>query len=227
MGRPKSDKTIDQILDEFLDEQDERVGQATFNKYETVIRLYRAYMERYWPGHKQEEYDKLTGAGGTYCGTFGAEDITEGFTEFLDYFMPYKVLGGTGTMKAAGPVIKKLNKWLVQKGYTQADEVVTDRLKELGRDLGPSQDLCDRLYEWVRENEPTNYGETVQGHFIISRVETGKIWLEPIMTGGATIGPIPVPKAISKSCKEGWDIGGAVAKTARGWRLIEVWNVSP
>ena len=115
---------------------------------------------------------------------FGAEDIGEGFTEFLDYFMPNKVLAGTGTMKAAGTVIKKLSKWLVEKGYSQADEAVADRLRELGRDLGPSQDLRDRLYEWVLENEPAKYGETVQGHFVISRVEPGKIWLDPIMTGG-------------------------------------------
>ena len=204
MGRPKSDKTIEKILEEFLDDKEARLGQSTFDKYETIIHLYKLYLERYWPGHAHGEYDKITEAGGTYWSTFVAEDIGEGFTEFLDYFMPNKVLAGTGTMKAAGTVIKKLNKWLVEKGYSQADEAVTDRLKELGRDLGPSQDLCDRLYEWILENEPGKYGETVQGHFVISRVEIGKIWLEPIMTGSATIGPVPVPKGISKSCKAGW-----------------------
>ena len=66
-----------------------------------------------------------------------------------------------------------------------------------------------------------------QGHFIVSKVEPGQIWLEPIMSSTGTLGPIPVSKALSKSCKVGWDIGGAVAKTAKGWRLVEVWNVSP
>jgi hypothetical protein len=28
-------------------------------------------------------------------------------------------------------------------------------------------------------------------------------------------------------CKVGWDIGGMVVKTPKGWRLVEVWNVSP
>ena len=125
--------------------------------------------------------------------------------------MPNKVLAGTGTMKAAGTVIKKLNKRLVERGYRQADEAVTDRLKELGRDLGSSQDPCDRLYESILENKPAKYGETDRGPFrdLPSR-SPGEIWLEPIMTGSVTIGPVPVPKGISKSCKAGWDIGGAV-----------------
>jgi len=28
-------------------------------------------------------------------------------------------------------------------------------------------------------------------------------------------------------CKEDWDIGGVLGTTAGGWRLVEVWNVSP
>jgi hypothetical protein len=25
----------------------------------------------------------------------------------------------------------------------------------------------------------------------------------------------------------GWDVGGVVGETAQGWRLVEVWNISP
>ena len=158
---------------------------------------------------------------------FRCRGYRRGFGEFLDYFLPRKVVGEGAATKAAGTVIKKLNKWLVEKGYCQPDEVVSDGLMEIGRNLGPSQDLFDRLSEWVLANEPSEYGETVEGHFIVSKVEPGQIWLEPIMSSKGTLGPIPVSKAISKSCKSGWDIGGAVAKTAKGWRLVEVWNVSP
>jgi hypothetical protein len=227
MSPPKSNKTIDQILDEFLDDQEARLSHSSFTKYETIIRLYKAYLERYWPGHEQKEYDAITKKGGTYCATFGAEDITEGFSEFLGYFMPHKVLGGTGTMKAAGTVIKKLNKWLVAKGYTEADEVTSDSVKELGRDLGASQSLLDKLTDWVEDHKPSNYQKAIEGHFWIERIEPGQLWLGSIDTNDTVDGPVPVPKAISKSCKEGWDIGAAVAKTAEGWRLLEVWNISP
>ena len=144
-----------------------RLGQSTFDKYETIIHLYKSYLERYWPGHARgirQDYRRRRHV----LRHLRSRGYQRGIHRVLDYFMPNKVLAGTGTMKAAGTVIKKLNKWLVEKGYSQADEAVTDRLKELGRDLGPSQDLCDRLYEWVLENEPAKYGETVQGHFVIS-----------------------------------------------------------
>jgi hypothetical protein len=227
MSPPKPSKTIDQILDEFLADQEDRLSHSSFTRYKTVISLYRSYMERYWPGHEQKEYDAITKKGGTYCATFGAEDITEGFSEFLGYFMPHKVLGGAGTMKAAGTVIKKLNKWLDEKGYIEKDEDASESVKELGRDLGASQALLDQLADWVDDHKPSQYQKTIEGHFWIERIEPGQLWLDSIDTSDTVSGPVPVPKAISKSCKVGWNIGGAVAKTAEGWRLLEVWNISP
>jgi hypothetical protein len=63
------------------------------------------------------EYDQVTKAGGIYCGTYGPEGVAGAFFMFLDYFMPHKVLCGSGTEKAAPAVIRKLAKWLVAKGY--------------------------------------------------------------------------------------------------------------
>jgi hypothetical protein len=109
-------KTIDVVLDEFLTEQKARWSHTTYLKYETVVRMLKAYMEGYWPGH-DSEYERVTKGGGTYCGTYGPKDIAGAFCMFLDYFMPYKVLCGRGTEKAAPTVIRKLAKWLVAKGY--------------------------------------------------------------------------------------------------------------
>ena len=116
MAKAKSGKSIDEVLDEFLAEQRGRVARSTYAKYETVVRLLKRYMESYWPGH-DGEYDAVTKAGGTYCGTYGPEDIAGAFGMFLDYFMPHKVLGGSRTETAAPTVIRKLAKWLVRKGY--------------------------------------------------------------------------------------------------------------
>ena len=55
----------DEVLDEFLAEQEARWGPATYRRYETVVTLLRAYLERYWPGH-DGEYERVTKAGGTY-----------------------------------------------------------------------------------------------------------------------------------------------------------------
>jgi hypothetical protein len=36
-----------------------------------------------------------------------------------------------------------------------------------------------------------------------------------------------VPNQVTALCEPGWDIGGVVVKVGKGWRLVEVWNVSP
>jgi hypothetical protein len=112
----KPAKTIDEVLDEFLDEQEARWSPATFVKCATVIDLLEAYMEQHWPGHDGEQ-ERVRQAGGTYCGSYGPEDLKESFVPFLDYFMPHKVVGSQGTFQAAPRVVRKLAKWLVAKGY--------------------------------------------------------------------------------------------------------------
>src|SRR3954462_2457828 len=143
MSTPKRGKTINQLFEEFLADQEARLSPKTFDKYETIIRLYRSYLESYWPGHSGKDYNAVTKTKGTYCGTYGADDITSGFSEFLGYFMPRKVIAGNETMKAAGTVVKKLAKWLVEKGYAKGDESVRDMVGRAARDLPAGQKILD------------------------------------------------------------------------------------
>jgi len=112
----KPKKTIEDVFDEFIDEQEARLSQAGFEKYATVLDLLEAYMERYWPGHDGDR-EKITKGGGTYCGTYGPEDIAGAFGMFLGYFMATKVICGSVTEKAASTVVRKLAKWLAATGY--------------------------------------------------------------------------------------------------------------
>ena len=71
MSTPKPDKTIDQLFEEFLADQEARLSPKTFDKYEGIIHLYRSYMESYWPDHSGKDYDAVTkakpaGAKGNY-----------------------------------------------------------------------------------------------------------------------------------------------------------------
>ena len=118
MDTTKPSKAISQVFEEFLADQKDRISPKTFSKYQSIIQLYESYLESYWPGH-DGEYDKITNAGGTYCSTFGPEDATDGYSEFLGYFMPRKVMCGKDLMQAAGTVTKKLAKWLAEKGYAE------------------------------------------------------------------------------------------------------------
>ena len=118
MESTKPTKAISQVFEEFLADQKDRISQQTYTKYETVIGLYKSYLERYWPDH-DGECGKITKAGGNYCGTYGPQEAIGNIGMFLDYFMPHKVMCGKGTMQAAGTVTKKLAKWLVKKGYIE------------------------------------------------------------------------------------------------------------
>jgi hypothetical protein len=227
MNTSKPDRTIDQLFEEFLADQEARLSPKTFDKYEGIIDLYRRYLESYWPDHSGKDYEAVTKAKGTYCGTYGAEEITSGFFQFLDYFMPHKVIAGNETMKAAGTVVKKLAKWLVAKGYTEDDESVRELVGTTARDLPASQKLLDDLCDWLAETGPVGSGRQIEGHFLIQRTGPRQIWLESMLTRDGEIGPIPVPANVAKACKVGWDVGGVVALTNKGWRLVEVWNISP
>jgi hypothetical protein len=227
MSTPKPDKTIDDILGELLAAQEARLSSKTHAKYEGIVDLYRACLERCWLGHSGPDYDVVTQARGTHCDIDGAEDITSGFSEFLDYSMPHKVIAESETMKSAGTVIKKLTRWLVEQSDTLGEESLRERVCESARDLHASHRLLDDLNDWLGEAEPVHSTKKLEGHFVFQRVEPKQTWLEPPLSGESEIGRIPVPARLARSCKIGWDDGGVVARTSKGWRLVEAWNLSP
>ena len=224
---PTASKTISQVFEEFLTDQEARLSPSTFSKYGSIISLFESYLESYWPGHDQKEYNRITKQGGTYCGTFGPDEIPEGYSEFLGYFMPRKVMCGKDTMKAAGTVTKKLAKWLAEKGYVEDTADAQERAQEATRDLPAAQEVLDLLVEYVDCNAPDAYRDTLEDHFSVTKIEPGKLWLEPLTMGDKVIGPVPVPMEVTQICREAWDIVGVVVKTSRGWRFLEVWSVSP
>lgn len=224
---PSASKTISQVLEEFLSDQEARLSPKTLSKYEGIVSLFESYLESYWPDHDHDEYNRITDQGGTFCGTFGPGEIPNGYGEFLGYFMPHKVMCGKDTMKAAGTVTKKLAKWLAEKGYVKDTAAAQERAKEAARDLPAAQDVLDLLEEYVDEKSPSSYRDEIEDHFWIKKIEPGKLWLEPLTMFDEVIGPVPVPREVTEVCQKMWDIGGVVVKTSRGWRLLEVWNVSP
>jgi hypothetical protein len=227
MNAAQPAKTISQVFEEFLADQKARLGHKTYLKYQSIIGLYKSYLENYWPGHDQSEYDGITRAGGMFCGTFGPEEALAGHGEFLGYFVPRKVMCGKETMQAAGTVTKKLAKWLAEKGYIQDTSGAQERAGEAARDLPQAQEVLDLLDAFLDENAPARHDQEIEDHFWIERVEPGNLRLKPLTAYPSVIGPVPVPKRVTQLCQPGWDIGGVVMKTRSGWRLVEVWNVTP
>jgi len=113
------------------------------------------------------------------------------------------------------------------KGYVQDTEDAQERAVEAAKDLPNATEVLDLLNVFLEENAPAKHGGEIEDHFFIDRIEPGKLWLNPLTARASVIGPIPVPKKVTELCEPGWDIGGVLAKVGKGWRLVEVWNVSP
>ncbi len=48
-----------------------------------------------------------------------------------------------------------------------------------------------------------------------------------MVSGDTESGPIPVTVKVAGACKVGWDVVGVLTLSNNGWRLVEVWNISP
>jgi hypothetical protein len=80
--------------------------------------------------------------------------------------------------------------------------------------------LADYASTVVRDCE-----ETIEDHFTIEAVEPGRLRLVPMLARKQVW--VPVPRQISNACVVSWEIAGAIGKTAKGWRLLDVWNIYP
>lgn len=233
LPRP-AEKTIEAVLDEFLEEQRKRLKPSTMRKYEDVIDLFRAcldsYAYQYLDKRESTLFDRLYNAEGAehreFCQLFGPEKIPDNVGEFLNYFMIRKVMGSKELKQAAGRVIKKLGKWLAQKGYVEPESAgeMTDRGATAAKELPATEELAWMLTDYAG-GTAMDYDDVIEDHFTIEAVEPGKLHLSAL-TGDEQI-TIPVSPEISNACQVGWSISGAIGKTGRGWRILEAWNVYP
>ena len=227
-------RPVEAVLNEFLEEQKARLKPSTFRKYQDVIDLFMTSMNNYAyqtldqaerAGFEQH-YGKNAEEHREFCQFFGADKIAENVGEFLGYFMIRKVMCGAELKRAAGTVMKKLGQWLAEKGYVDGEEAegLMDRGAEAARNLPQAERLAELLAEYA-SGVGRSSDEAIEDHFTIDAVMPGKLHLSPLVGDQKIV--ISVPLAISSACTVGWEIAGAVAKTKRGWRLLEVWNVYP
>ena len=150
--------TIDQVLLEFLDDQQRRLAPRTWRRYADVVELLRACLNGY--GYQSlPETDRArweaafdTGDEEAFCRLFGPEQIVENYGEFLGYFMVRKVLAGQELLRAAGTVTRRLAQWLTERGYLDPApaEVAAASAAEASRDLPRAEQLATLLHEQAR-----------------------------------------------------------------------------
>lgn len=238
-----AEPTIEQALEEFLSEQQNKLKPKTASGYRDVLQLLKDYMNgyAYQTLSKSETafFDKHYNAAGKerreFCQLFGPDKITEELGMFLGYFMTSKVMAGADFKRLAGTVTKKLSKWLAEKGYISGEDAALgeEEAEAAARDLPKAEKAGDILYQ-AAENvvfDPDKLDNADYydfDHYTIKRVEPGKLWFKVYdAKGSITVGPIAVPKEATALLQECWDISCAIARIRGKWRIVEVANVYP
>jgi hypothetical protein len=226
--------SIERALADFLAEQRLRLADASFRKYVEVVDLLVSSLNNY--GHdalserERRRFGEAYDAGDeqAFCHLFGPEKIPEHLGSFLGYFMVRKVFASRELLRAAGTVSGRLVGWLEREGYIEADVAAEaiERAKAAARDLPRADRLGELLADLCDADPPGGLEELADDCFVedylpIERIEPGALWFE----GG--IGPLAVPKAASELAEVGWEVNVVMARTARGWRLLEVGCVYP
>lgn len=227
---------IDEVLEEFLQDQEERLSPSTQKRYERIVDYFTRCMNDYGYLYLSraelllfERLNRLPDAPPMeYCQIFGPAKIPENVPEFLGYYMIRKIRCGKQNSRLAGIVIKKLGNWLFTRGYIRAEDMreMVRIGSEAARLLPEAQELTDSLAAYASTHAPKNWIGELEDLFVISRIENGKLFLSGITTGGETL-CIRIPQEISRKLKTGWQITLLLGQTTKGWRIIEVGEVYP
>jgi len=228
-------KTIEQVTEEFLEEQKARLKPRTYSGYEYAIELFEDYLNGYAYQYLDEDdnklFDKLyDGEDKEFCEIFGPDKIGPSeIGEFLDYFMIRKVAGSKDFMKTVGRVMRKFVKWMKEKGYMDEEEygISAEVVDELKDELPEVTELSDLIYNYIGDNPPGDVTETRDGYFTVTKTEPGKLWLGDYMGSEEDIGPVIVSDEISSICKVGWTICLEMGRTSKGWEMMGSGNVYP
>ena len=225
---------IDQLLDAFLVEQQERLSERTFRTYAEVVELLRHSLNGY--GHssldrsERRRFEAAYDAGDedAFCRLFGPEKIPDHLGEFLGYFMVRKVMAGQELLRASGTVTKKLVQWLNANGHIDSTEAhrAEERASEASRDLPAADRLGRMLHDVAVSAPPLDLDAVADDDFIedylaITDVEPGCIWFED------GVGPFEVPRAASDLARPGWSMFVTAARAGQKWHLLEVGFVYP
>jgi len=228
--------TIDDVLDEFLQEQRARLSERTFRDYEDVVSLLRDSLNMYGHaslvGDELQRFERAFGDGsadeemGAFCRTFGPEKITEHYYEFLSWFLIRKVMASEDLRRKAGTVTKKLAMWLEDGGYV--DPHLADDAAEMAVDAGrllPQAERLGEILHRVMQASPPLRGELADEDYYedmaaISRIEPGRLWFDDV-------GPVAVPEEASELAEVGWEVNIVLGRGPSGWQILELGNVYP
>lgn len=232
-----SDPTINEVLDEFLLLQRERLSESGMRRYEEVLSYFRSCMDGY--GHQwlsDEEAGLFDGEhgfdedAGSFCNLFGPEKILENLDDFVGWFLVRKTMASKSTLQATPAVLRKLVRWLVEEGHVPMDAADgSAELLDAAGSLAKAEEFSSRLYDVMETGPMDSLMENQDWEnemAVITRIEQGTIWLQNEETGYEV--PLGVPDDLASLAEPGWRMSALhLGRTPNGWCLLEMGNVYP
>lgn len=225
--------SIESVLNDFVQEQHDRLRQPTFHKYLAIVELLESSLNGYayeWLSEIEgRRFEKAFEDGDerAFCHLFGPEKIPPHMPSFLYWFMLRKVFASEQLLRAASTVSKRLLKWLAARGEIGKEAVgpAYAVAKAAAHDLPASDQLTRLLGDFSNPNpfaiSEAAGGEVIQDLLTIERVESGALWFE----GG--IGPVDIPPEASELAKRGWKLFAELERSGDQWRLRDHGIVYP
>ena len=110
---------IKEVFEQFLSEQKSKLAPKTYRDYESVMDLFAHQLDGYaWNNlvHGQQAYETAQKKGKRFIDLYDHTHIADNVREFLDYFVPRKVMAGNEfILKTCPRVIRKLLRWMRAK----------------------------------------------------------------------------------------------------------------
>jgi hypothetical protein len=123
---------IKEVFEQFLAEQRSKLAPKTYRDYESVMDLFAHQLDDYaWNNlvHGQQAYETAKKKGKSFIDLYDHTPIEENVREFLDYFVPRKVMAGnTFILKTCPRVIRKFLRWMREKKLV---DVTNDEIRDM------------------------------------------------------------------------------------------------
>jgi hypothetical protein len=170
--------TISEVLAEYLRAERSRLAPKTYARYAEVIALFTQSLNGYAANSlgrtERALFDTHFNAEGDqhreFCNIFGPEHILPNVGEFLSYFMVSKVMAGADLLRASGTIMKKLAKWLAERGHVRTDDaaLAIEQGADAARDLPAAEKLSALLYD-LTTGRPEPHDSDIEGQFSINQ----------------------------------------------------------
>lgn len=219
---------LEDIFEQFLLQQKDRLSQKTYWQYEGSIASLRSALNGYAYEHADVSYDLLQEAGKTLCEGVGSEVLLKYLPSFYSYYLPRKMFASEETVRQCGTTIRRLLKWMGERDLLSEEQVTDWRSRVLdmtkrGRHAARVAEYCDDWPGLVPSGEPDEF---IEDHVIVEDIEPRRLKLREAL-GSCDFGWVEVPSDFAEMCCEGMTLAAELQRFGDQWYAADIYNAYP